>query len=50
MLGFTIPLRAGPAPRMELREKSISEEKSSPEVHFSGDVDSLGMLENYQDD
>ena len=50
MMGFSTPLRAGPAPRMELHEESVSEEKL-PVVHTYGDADySLRVVENYQDD
>ena len=48
-MGVPAPLRAGPAPRMELHEESISEAKL-PMVDIDGDADSLRMLENYQDD
>ena len=48
-MGVPALLRAGPAPRMELPDESIEEEKL-PVVDNLGDADSLKVVEDYQDD
>lgn len=49
MMRPSIPLRAGPVPRMNLRYNWKYNQKFS-QVDIKGDLDSLKMVENHQDD
>ena len=53
VMGVPAPLRAGPAPRMQLDETNLNlnyPEAKISVVDIQGDIDSLKMEENYQDD
>ena len=52
-MGVPAPLRAGPAPRMQLDETNLNlnyPEAKIPVVDIQGDADSLQVVENYQDE
>ena len=53
VMGVPAPLRAGPAPRMQLDETNLNlnyPEAKIPLVEIQGDADSLQVVENYQDE